>query len=96
MKLKKRSDIVAGVHGACPNLPNKVVEHLVRKIFEKLSESIANNERIEIRGFGSFTSKKRVAGMIRNPREGISTIDDKDRYVVRFKAGKALRDRVDC
>ena len=56
-------------------------------------DNIAEGERIEIRGFGCFSLKERSAGVIRNPRDGVS-IESEGRHVVYFRAGKELKDRV--
>ena len=58
-----------------------------------MSENLASGERIEIRGFGSFTLHHRPARIGRNPKSGESvTLEDK--HVPHFKPGKELRDRV--
>ena len=69
------------------------VELAVKLILEQMSENLASGDRIEIRGFGSFTLHHRPARIGRNPKSGESvTLDEK--YVPHFKPGKELRDRV--
>ena len=69
------------------------VELAVKLILEQMSENLSNGDRIEIRGFGSFTLHHRLARVGRNPKSGESvTLEEK--YVPHFKPGKELRDRV--
>ncbi len=89
----KRSDIVAALSDLYPKLVQKEIDFLVKSLFEYMGTSISVGKRIEIRGFGSFSLKERKAGSVRNPRRGTSLPSD-GRYVVYFRAGKELKDRV--
>ena len=70
------------------------VELSVRTIIDQLGRSLSEGERIEIRGFGSFSLHRRAARMGRNPRTG-EAVSLPVKYVPHFKPGKALRERVD-
>ena len=70
------------------------VELSVRTIIDQLGRSLSEGERIEIRGFGSFSLHRRAARMGRNPRTG-EAVALPVKYVPHFKPGKALRERVD-
>jgi integration host factor subunit beta len=72
----------------------KTSEEIVKHILDRMSQAIADHERIEIRGFGSFEVKHRTPRQARNPKTG-EIIQTKDRYTVHFKPGKELRERVD-
>jgi integration host factor subunit beta len=76
------------------HLSYKDVELAVKCILEQMSRSLASGERIEIRGFGSFTLHYRAPRMGRNPKTGDS-VSLSGKYVPHFKPGKELRDRVD-
>ena len=65
----------------------------VRTILDMLSNALAAGERIEIRGFGSFTSRFRSARIGRNPKTG-TTIWVPGKYVPHFKVGNELRNRL--
>ncbi len=66
---------------------------LTGEIFNEISAALARGERVELRGFGAFTIKKRDARVGRNPRTGEQVgVDEK--VVPFFKAGKELRERV--
>lgn len=74
-------------------LSAKDVELAVKTILEHMSMTLAAGERIEIRGFGSFTLHYRAPRIGRNPKTGESVELD-GKYVPHFKPGKELRDRV--
>ena len=74
-------------------LSEKDVELAVKMVLEYMSQVLANGERIEIRGFGSFTLHYRESRVGRNPRTGETVFMD-GKYVPHFKPGKELRDRV--
>ena len=74
-------------------LPRKKAEAVVNLLFDSMTSALANGERIEIRGFGSFVSKQYRARMGRNPRTG-ETIPVPAKRLPFFKVGKELRERV--
>ena len=73
---------------------HKDAELSVKAIIESMSESLTNNDRIEIRGFGSFSLNHRPSRVGRNPKSG-TKVHVPEKYVPHFKAGKELRVRVD-
>jgi len=66
----------------------------VKTILDALAKNLSRGERIEIRGFGSFSLSYRPARLGRNPKSG-ERVQVPAKYVPHFKAGKELRDRVD-
>lgn len=76
------------------NLPRKKAESVVNLIFDQMTHALAEEQRIEIRGFGSFVAKQYAARTGRNPRTGAS-IDVPSKRLPLFKVGKELRERVD-
>jgi len=74
-------------------LAYKDVELAVRLILENMSTALSNGERIEIRGFGSFSLHYRPPRIGRNPKTGES-VALSGKHVPHFKPGKELRDRV--
>ncbi|HLX53172.1 MAG TPA: HU family DNA-binding protein [Aquella sp.] len=88
-----RSEIIATMAELYPKLVHKEIDSVVKQLLNLISDNIASGKRIEIRGFGAFSLKERRAGLIRNPRLGVSMESD-GRYVVYFRAGKELKDRV--
>ena len=74
-------------------LPYKDVELAVKTLLEQMSQSLATGNRIEIRGFGSFSLHYRPPRVGRNPKTGES-VALAGKYVPHFKPGKELRERV--
>lgn len=89
-----RSDIIEKIHDLNPKLTRKNVDNGVKTLFDAISDGLTAGQRIEVRGFGCFSLKERVAGIVRNPRDGVS-FETGDRKVVYFRAGKELKARVD-
>ena len=71
------------------------VELAVKGVLEQMSQALANGDRIEIRGFGSFSLHYRPARMGRNPKTGES-VALPGKHVPHFKPGKQLRERVNA
>ncbi|NOX52752.1 MAG: integration host factor subunit beta [Gammaproteobacteria bacterium] len=74
-------------------LTSKDIELAVKTMIEQMSSTLASGERIEIRGFGSFSLHYRAPRIGRNPKTGES-VGLAGKYVPHFKPGKELRDRV--
>lgn len=88
-----KSELIDILAAAQDHLPYKDVEEAVRKILERMSTALASGERIEIRGFGSFSLHYRPPRVGRNPKTGDS-VALSGKHVPHFKPGKELRDRV--
>jgi len=88
-----KSELIAELAGANPHLLARDVEVIVGTIFDEISMALARGERVELRGFGAFTVKRRDARTGRNPRTGEAVPVD-EKVVPFFKAGKELRERV--
>jgi len=90
-----KSELIETLARQQPHLALKDVELAVKCIIEQMSETLANGDRIEIRGFGSFSLHHRPPRMGRNPKTGES-VSLTEKFVPHFKPGKELRDRVDA
>lgn len=88
-----RSELIAKIAEENPHLFQRDVEKIVNTIFEEIIEAMARGDRVELRGFGAFSVKKRDARTGRNPRTGDS-VDVDEKHVPFFKTGKLLRDRL--
>lgn len=75
------------------SLAFKDIELAVKTILEQMTQSLSVGERIEIRGFGSFSLHFRPPRMGRNPKTG-DPVPLSGKYVPHFKPGKELRERV--
>ena len=90
-----KSELIEKLSEKHPMLPLKMVENIVKDILEFMSQSLENGDRIEVRGFGSFSFHYRQPRLGRNPKTGDSVkLDEKS--VPHFKAGKELKERVNC
>ena len=76
-------------------LNSKDVEFAVKTMLEQMSQTLASGDRIEIRGFGSFSLHYRAPRIGRNPKTGES-VGLSGKHVPHFKPGKELRDRVNA
>ena len=76
-----------------PHLKLEDVELAVKTILDLMSQSLADGERIEIRGFGSFCLHYRPPRIGRNPKSG-EPVNLSEKHVPHFKPGKQLRERV--
>jgi integration host factor subunit beta len=88
-----KSELIAELAAANPHLTTHDVELIVGTIFNEITSALARGERVELRGFGAFTVKRRQARTGRNPRTGEAVPVD-EKAVPFFKAGKELRERV--
>jgi len=84
-------EIIAENYG---EITRREAEVVVNEIFQAISDALAKGERVELRGFGSFTTKHRNPRIGRNPKTGES-VQVPGKVVPHFKPGKELRDRVD-
>lgn len=88
-----KSDLIELLARDQRHLAHKDVELAVKSLLEKMSQELASGERIEIRGFGSFSLHFRGARMGRNPKSG-DAVALRGKFVPHFKPGKELRERV--
>ena len=89
-----KSELIEAISQRNPSIGVKSVENSVKEILEQMSETMEKGERIEIRGFGSFSLHFRQPRMGRNPKTGES-VKLEAKCVPHFKAGKDLKERVD-
>lgn len=89
-----KSELIEALANKQTHLAFKDVELAVKCMIEQMSEALASGERIEIRGFGSFSLHYRPPRIGRNPKTGES-VSLASKHVPHFKPGKELRDRVD-
>jgi len=73
------------------NMTQLKAKDLVQNVFDSIAETIVAEGRIELRNFGVFEVRKRAARKARNPKTG-DEVMVKEKYVVVFKAGKAMED----
>ena len=89
-----KSELIAQLAERFPQLVAKDADFAVKMILDALSEALSKGDRIEIRGFGSFSLNYRPPRVGRNPKSG-DKVSVPEKWVPHFKAGKELRERVD-
>lgn len=88
-----RSELIQKIADDNPHLYQRDVERIVNTIFDEITKAMARGDRVELRGFGAFSVKKRDARVGRNPRTG-EAVEVEEKHVPFFKTGKLLRDRL--
>lgn len=90
-----KSELIEKLSLRQSQLSAKEVENAIKEMLEQMSTTLETGDRIEIRGFGSFSLHYRAPRVGRNPKTG-SSVDLEGKYVPHFKPGKELRERVDA
>ena len=88
-----RSELVQKLCSDFPDLSQREVENVVSALFDSITDQLANGGRVELRGFGAFSTRQRDARTGRNPRTGEAVEVDAKR-VPYFKPGKEMRERL--
>lgn len=89
-----KSELVEQLSFSDGDLNKKEAELIVNTIFESIGNALISGDRVEIRGFGSFTIRQRDAREARNPKSG-AIVKIPSKKTPFFKTGKELRERVD-
>jgi integration host factor subunit beta len=88
-----KSELVTRIAAENPHLYQRDVENVVNAILDTISDALARGDRVELRGFGAFSIKKRDARNGRNPRTG-ETVAVDEKLIPVFKTGKDMRKRL--
>jgi len=88
-----KSELVMKLTEQNPHLYQRDIEQVVNAILDTISDALAQGGRVELRGFGTFTVKKRDARTGRNPRTG-EAVAVSEKVVPVFKTGKEMRLRL--
>jgi len=88
-----KSELIQKLAELNPHLYQRDAEQIVTTIFEEITNTLAQGDRVELRGFGAFSVKHRKSRVGRNPRTG-ETVYVEDKYVPFFKTGKKLHERL--
>ncbi|MDY0057202.1 MAG: integration host factor subunit beta [Methyloversatilis sp.] len=89
-----KSELITRLATRFPQLVAKDADYAVKMILDEMTAALVRGDRIEIRGFGSFSLNHRPPRVGRNPKSGEKVMVPEKR-VPHFKAGKELRERVD-
>ena len=88
-----KSELVARLTARYPHLYHRDVERIVTTVLDSITKALASGHRVELRGFGAFSTRQRDARVGRNPRTGAS-VDVDAKRVPYFKPGKEMRERL--
>ncbi len=88
-----KSELVTKIAEQNPHLYQRDVENIVNAILDTIGDALARGDRVELRGFGAFSVKKRDARTGRNPRTGES-VSVSQKVIPVFKTGKEMRQRL--
>ena len=88
-----KSELIARLAEQNPHLYQRDVERIVMTVFDEITGALQRGNRVELRGFGAFSVKRRPARIGRNPRTGDS-VAVAEKFVPFFKTGKDLRERL--
>jgi integration host factor subunit beta len=88
-----KSELIQKIAEENPHLFQRDVERIVSTVFEEITAALARGDRVELRGFGAFSVKRRDGRIGRNPRTG-ETVPVPAKAVPFFKTGKELRERM--
>ncbi|MDZ5647004.1 integration host factor subunit beta [Nitrospirillum sp. BR 11828] len=88
-----KSELIMRLAELHPHLYQRDVEKIVTTIFDEITEALARGDRVELRGFGAFSVKRRDARTGRNPRTG-QAVDVEEKFIPFFKTGKQLREQL--
>ena len=90
-----RSELLQALASDNPDLRPEEVEQVVDIFFDEIATRLAEGGRVELRGFGTFSTRQRDARSGRNPRTG-DTVDVPEKKVPYFKPGKEMRERLNA
>jgi integration host factor subunit beta len=88
-----KSELVLRLSKKYPHLYQRDIETLVNTVFDNISETLVGGGRVELRGFGAFSIRKREARKARNPKNG-QEVHIGERFAIYFRTGKELRERI--
>lgn len=88
-----KSELIDVISEKLPSLSKKDVSDAVNNVFDAMTDALSKNDRIEIRGFGSFTVKHRHSRDGRNPKTG-EPVKVPEKRIPFFTVGKELRDKI--
>lgn len=90
-----KSELIERVMQTHGMLNLKVSEVIVNTVFDSIEEALKSGDKVEIRGFGSFTIRERLGREARNPKSG-AVVSIPSKKAPFFKTGKELKERVNC
>lgn len=88
-----KSELILQLAKRFPHLYQRDIETLVNTVFDTISDTLVQGDRVELRGFGALSIRKREARRARNPKNG-KEVKIGERFAIYFRTGKELRERI--
>ena len=88
-----KSELIKRISAQNPHLYDRDIEKVVNAIFDEMVEALRRGDRVELRGFGTFSARLRGARQGRNPRTG-AVVAVAKKAIPAFKTGKEMRERI--
>ncbi len=88
-----KSELILRLSKKFPNLYQRDIEKIVNSILNEISSALKSGGRVELRGFGAFSIRKREARIARNPKNG-KEVRIGERHAIYFRTGKELREKI--
>jgi integration host factor subunit beta len=88
-----KSEVIQRVGAQNPHLYHRDIENIVNAVLEGIGSALARGDRVELRGFGAFSVRRRPARIGRNPRSGVE-VHVAAKAVLYFKTGKEMHERL--
>ncbi len=88
-----KSDLILRLSKKFPDLYQRDIEKIVNSILGEIVESLKSGGRVELRGFGAFSIRRREARIARNPKNG-QEVSIGERHAIYFRTGKELREKI--
>ena len=88
-----KSELIEQLSKEYPHLYNRDIERIVNTFYSTISDALAEGNRVELRGFGAFSLKKRAARVGRNPKSG-EAVNVPEKVAIFYKPGKDLKNRM--
>ena len=88
-----KSELIQRLSKRYPHLYQRDIEVLVNTMFDEITKALADGNRVELRGFGAFSVRKREPRAARNPKNG-AMVQVNERHAIYFRTGKELRERI--
>ena len=90
-----KSELIQRLAEINPHLYQRDVERIVTTVFDEISAALSRGDRVELRGFGAFSVRRRGPRIGRNPRTG-EAVNVAEKCIPYFKTGKELRERLNA
>ena len=88
-----RSELIQIIADENPHLYQRDVERIVNTVFSEITEALAKGDRVELRGFGSWSTRIQIASIRRNPKTG-EKVNTPKKKTIRFKVAKELFNKI--